>query len=720
MPASHGRAHVTFRPGRHEKLGMGLDKETHAVNKLDVGQAQKAGVEIGWVLKKVGTRPFSFSVLKKALKGFEPISCVFELPEEAAKRLPKTSIDVSGEQHVYLAVDLSGGKGRPKVTSPKAKKRSGTGNHRRQASTADKSLKRGASRSRQKKNATKKPKRGHQRAKSDAAFSLSRKSKGGNMTTMLKEFDEEKKQIKADHEREKVQLARTLTESFQKEIADLRAKLDAGDGDDSAGGGVLDEDEKVMDRSGSAHRREPSGDMGDLIGNLDPNKKTMKEQLDEQFEKIQKHESEIERIKSEHSDELSQLQKQHEESKQKIASDHGEAQTTLRKEHEEMQTKLREEHEEIQKNMREEHEFQLKERDDIQRKMREDHQQQLQDVRDSYKDELETAKTLRAEGLHLIQEHKLQKEELTSKLEKHETAINLHKEQHKSFKEDLESKIDELENEKWQMLEEFADEKDAIRKKHQEELELKVAELQEEKSAIEQKHAEEVEMLKGYMTAEFEEEKRKILREAHDEREKMKAKEEEFNLKMQDYETRISELMNTQIEELKEINVHLEQVKAECDVEKQGMLEQHQSELEELKRKLEEDKASLVAEHNHALPNYHETKEQLVAERQKNMDLLAKHEEEKLTLAKVNAEMIRQAQRAEKTRLKEKWAEEKLELRRNKKIMKIQSAQLMPQAQSIRKELQETRQKFKEEQKAFLESFRKAEQALEHMIIPYH
>jgi len=84
------------------------------------------------------------------------------------------------------------------------------------------------------------------------------------------------------------------------------------------------------------------------------------------------------------------------------------------------------------------------------------------------------------------------------------------------------------------------------------------------------------------------------------------------------------------------------------------------------------------------------------------MNLMAKHEEEKKVATKVQANMIRQAQKAEKQRLKEKWAAEKLELRKNKKIMKIQSAALHPKAQAIRKDLEDLKKDFAEQQQSFL------------------
>merc|ERR550517_895966 len=94
------------------------------------------------------------------------------------------------------------------------------------------------------------------------------------------------------------------------------------------------------------------------------------------------------------------------------------------------------------------------------------------------------------------------------------------------------------------------------------------------------------------------------------------------------------------------------------------------------------------------------------------MSLLANFEEEKKQASKVQAEMIRQAQKAERTKLKEKWAAEKLELRKNKKIMKIQSASLQPKAQALRKDMDELRNHVLAERKAFFNELEAAKKSM--------
>eukprot|EP00492_Amphilonche_elongata_P002101 TRINITY_DN238_c0_g2_i1.p1 TRINITY_DN238_c0_g2~~TRINITY_DN238_c0_g2_i1.p1 ORF type:complete len:311 (-),score=108.90 TRINITY_DN238_c0_g2_i1:27-959(-) len=69
-------------------------------------------------------------------------------------------------------------------------------------------------------------------------------------------------------------------------------------------------------------------------------------------------------------------------------------------------------------------------------------------------------------------------------------------------------------------------------------------------------------------------------------------------------------------------------------------------------------------------------KKQLGDERRNTMELLAQFEEEKKAASKVQAELIRQAQKSERAKLKEEWAAEKAEMteRFEKRISELQTS----------------------------------------------
>merc|ERR1712008_8746 len=72
-----------FVPGKEKRLGVIVIPNTGAVELVNDGQMQEAGVQEGWFIDQICGQPYSFELLKDALNGrcsTNPYTIVFREP----------------------------------------------------------------------------------------------------------------------------------------------------------------------------------------------------------------------------------------------------------------------------------------------------------------------------------------------------------------------------------------------------------------------------------------------------------------------------------------------------------------------------------------------------------------------------------------------------------------------------------------------------------------
>jgi len=525
-----GKAYITFRPGR--PLGMKLDKGSNAVQEVSGGQAEKAGVRVGWILKKVAGKPFTASMLKKALKGFEPVNCLFELPDDDfTKRIPKQSIDVAGEAHVWISTDLN----------QRGRKRGATSSKR--TVEVKTSRKRGAStrsRAKSKPRATRQnsvPKPQHKRARSDASYASSPAKRDRKISAMMKEFDLEKKQMKEDFEKQLEELKQEnarLQEEMKTGGADVQSELKQENArsqeEMQTGGDDVQSDlakqveelkaeneklkESLLDALTIESPKEKGGDdlndadmeidradtdmMADLIDDMDSvgKEKRMNAQLDQLRKQDSiKFDQEKEKMTQEFEVEKDQIRKTYaeiEEEKAKLEAD-------LNKMVDMMSAMIDEK--------KQNHVIFEVEKEQMLNAFEEEKKQIADELNVLKEIELEKNKLQEEFDIHVALEHNLREEiqqdldrihiledenkKLQEELTNAKSAQEIEHKEIESIKTEHEEEVNEFENDKWEMVEEFAEEREALRKevedvkKQLEEMRLKLEEQKRQNSLAE-------------------------------------------------------------------------------------------------------------------------------------------------------------------------------------------------------------------------------------------
>lgn len=708
-----GKAFITFRPGR--PLGMKLDKASNAVQEVNGGQAEKAGVRVGWILKKVAGKPFTASMLKKALKGFEPVNCLFELPDDDfTKRIPKQSIDIAGEAHVWISTDLN----------QKGRKRGATSSKR--TIEVKTSRKRGAStrtRAKTKPKVTRQsamPKPQHKRARSEQSYTSSPSKSDRKIATMIKEFDVEKKQMQEDFERQ--------LEELKQENAKLLAST-GGDENQSELAKQLEE----LKAENEKLKESVSDDVGQQLQEL----KLENDQLKEQIAQKQKTKSPKEKggdnlndadLESEKTDtdmaemiddmdsvgkekrmnaQLDELRKQDsiklEQEKEKIAGE-------FEVEKEKMLHSFEEEKKQIV-----EEKNKLQEEFDI-------HVSLEQNLRKEIQEDLDRIHVLEEENAKL-------QEELT----KAKSAQEIEKREIQSIKSEHEEEVNEFENDKWEMVEEFAEEREALRKevedvkKQLEEMRLKLVEQKQQNALAEDTQEDKPASMSQEdmekMLTQHQNEK-KIWEQNHEElKTKLSANHEEEKKKLVDaHEEVLTQMATSHENEKKELKRACQFLKESVEghqqekqeiheahsKEKQKLIDAHEVEVERIKREFEEEKIALSEAPDSigdlqggsvSIEEHENLKQQLGEERRKSMVLMEDIENAKNSAAKIQAEMVRQAQKAEREKTKEKTKE----LKRSKKIMVAGITQLIvPRTKELRNDYDAFKNEITEQHKQFL------------------
>jgi len=735
-----GKAYITFRPGR--PLGMKLDKGSNAVQEVSGGQAEKAGVRVGWILKKVAGKPFTASMLKKALKGFEPVNCLFELPDDDfTKRIPKQSIDVAGEAHVWISTDLN----------QRGRKRGATSSKR--TVEVKTSRKRGAStrsRAKSKPRATRQnsvPKPQHKRARSDASYASSPAKRDRKISAMMKEFDLEKKQMKEDFEKQLEELKQEnarLQEEMKTGGADVQSELKQENArsqeEMQTGGDDVQSDlakqveelkaeneklkESLLDALTIESPKEKGGDdlndadmeidradtdmMADLIDDMDSvgKEKRMNAQLDQLRKQDSiKFDQEKEKMTQEFEVEKEQMLNAFEEEKKQMAD-----KLNVLKEIESEKNELQEEF-------------------DI-------HVALEHDLREEIKEDLDR--------IHILEdENKKLQEELTNA----KSAQELEQREIQSIKTEHEEEVNEFENDKWEMVEEFAEEREALRKevedvkKELEQMRLKLEEqkLQNALAADEQPKetakdnpasiSQDVEK----MLAEHQNEKQKWMQNHEELKTKLSENHEEEKKKLVDAHEEVLTRMATSHENekkelkracqfLKESVEDHQQEKQEIHdshkKDKQKLIDSHEVEIERIKREFEEEKLALseapdsigdLSSPRVDLEEHENLKLQLGEERRKSMTLMEDIENAKSSAAKIQAEMVRQAQKAEREKAKDKIKE----LKRSKKIMIAGITQLVvPKTKELRTDFDAFKNEITEQHKQFLAALEEMQKSI--------
>jgi len=707
-----GKAFITFRPGR--PLGMKLDKSSNAVQEVNGGQAEKAGVRVGWILKKVAGKPFTASMLKKALKGFEPVNCLFELPDDDfTKRIPKQSIDIAGEAHVWISTDLN----------QKGRKRGATSSKR--TIEVKTSRKRGAgtrTRAKTKPKVTRQsamPKPQHKRARSEQSYTSSPSKSDRKIATMIKEFDVEKKQMQEDFERQ--------LEELKQENAKLLAST-GGDDNQSELAKQLEE----LKAENEKLKESVSDDVGQQLQEL----KLENDQLKEQIAQKQKTKSPKEKggdnlndadLESEKTDtdmaemiddmdsvgkekrmnaQLDELRKQDsiklEQEKEKIAGE-------FEVEKEKMLHSFEEEKKQIV-----EEKNKLQEEFDI-------HVSLEQNLRKEIQEDLDRIHVLEEENTKL-------QEELT----KAKSAQEIEKREIQSIKSEHEEEVNEFENDKWEMVEEFAEEREALRKevedvkKQLEEMRLKLVEQKQQNALAEDTQEEKPASMSQEdmekMLTQHQNEKQ-IWEQNHEElKTKLSANHEEEKKKLVDaHEEVLTQMATSHENEKKELKRACQFLKESVEghqqekqeiheahsKEKQKLIDAHEVEVERIKREFEEEKIALSEAPDSigdlqggsvSIEEHENLKQQLGEERRKSMVLMEDIENAKNSAAKIQAEMVRQAQKAEREKTKEKTKE----LKRSKKIMVAGITQLIvPRTKELRNDYDAFKNEITEQHKQF-------------------
>lgn len=710
-----GKAFITFRPGR--PLGMKLDKASNAVQEVNGGQAEKAGVRVGWILKKVAGKPFTASMLKKALKGFEPVNCLFELPDDDfTKRIPKQSIDIAGEAHVWISTDLN----------QKGRKRGATSSKR--TIEVKTSRKRGAStrtRAKTKPKVTRQsamPKPQHKRARSEQSYTSSPSKSDRKIATMIKEFDVEKKQMQEDFERQ--------LEELKQENAKLLAST-GGDENQSELAKQLEE----LKAENEKLKESVSDDVGQQLEELKLENDQLKEQIaQKQNTKSPKEKGgdnlndadlESEKTDTDMAEMIDDMDSVGKEKRMNAQLDELRKQDSIKLEQE--KEKIAGEFELEKENMLHSFEEEKKQIVEEKNKLQEEfdiHVSLEQNLRKEIQEDLNRIHVLEEENAKL-------QEELT----KAKSAQEIEKREIQSIKSEHEEEVNEFENDKWEMVEEFAEEREALRKevedvkKQLEEMRLKLVEQkqqnalaedtqedkpasmsqedmekmltqhQNEKQIWEQNHEE----LKTKLSANHEEEKKKLV-DAH---------EEVLTQMATSHENEKKELKRA-CQFLKESVEGHQQEKQEIheahSKEKQKLIDAHEVEVERIKREFEEEKIALSEAPDSigdlqggsvSIEEHENLKQQLGEERRKSMVLMEDIENAKNSAAKIQAEMVRQAQKAEREKTKEKTKE----LKRSKKIMVAGITQLIvPRTKELRNDYDAFKNEITEQHKQFLEA----------------